>query len=123
MNSRNPGPWRVWTGLRPAARGRISGVPGAVSAVSGVFHFAHFRCKKGIKIIFVTFLLTPSTSEMTRSASQPKYSLGDGFEGALRLRAAACGCISRAPPSPPGVLHFAYFRCKKGVEIIFVPPR
>ena len=46
MNSRNPGPLRVWRGLRPAARGCISGLPAAVSAV---FHFAHFRCKKGSK--------------------------------------------------------------------------
>ena len=53
MNSRNPGPWRVWRGLRPAAGGRISVIPSAPSAPCCVFHFAHFRLKKGIEIVFV----------------------------------------------------------------------
>ena len=38
----------------------------------------------------------------------------------------ACGVVSvapSAPPAMPGVFHFAHFRCKKGVEIIFVRPK
>ena len=49
MNSRNPSPQRVW-GEAPRSgrwrRFRHSSAPPAV------FHFAHFRCKKGVEIIF-----------------------------------------------------------------------
>ena len=64
MNSRNPSPWRVWRRLRPAARGPISAVPGAVSAVSAVFHFARFRSTKGVEIIFVRPKM-PETGQMS----------------------------------------------------------
>ena len=39
------------------------------------------------------------------------------------LCTAARGPVSVAPPARPGVFHFAHFRCGKGVEIIFVPPK
>ena len=46
-----------------------------------------------------------------------------------KLRGAAHGvvsvapCAPCAPPAPPDLFHFAHFRCKKGVEIIFDLPK
>ena len=54
MNSRNPG--ACGTRLRGAAGGVVSV---AASAPGSVFHFAHFRCKKGVEIISDLSKMTP----------------------------------------------------------------
>ena len=62
MNSRNPAPGACGTRLRGASGGVVSVAPSAPSAPlapGSVFHFAHFRCKKGVEIISDLPKMTP----------------------------------------------------------------
>ena len=75
MNSHNPGPRRVCC---YAAGGVVSVAPSAMPAMPGVFHFAHFRCKKGVEIIF-------DLSNMSKASVRLSIASGCVSESLLEL--------------------------------------